>query len=71
MATQAEAVADLQDMGPGGICSDCGHFAYRHHGMQCHFPPDDGEQPCTCEGMLWQGQRLQMDCRSGPILVGQ
>jgi len=61
----SDATRDLKDAGPGGICADCGHFAYRHHGLKCHFPRPD--HPCICKGMLWQGERIDMDCRAGPI----
>lgn len=53
------AVASLRDAGPGGICEDCGHFAIRHKGLACLFPRPKAE-PCTCNGMLWLGQRLSI-----------
>ena len=55
----------------GGFCADCGHMAVRHHGRSCHFPRVKygyGE-PCACEGMLWEGERYEMDCVAGPIRV--
>jgi len=61
----AKAEMSLAEAGPGGICEDCGHFASRHlqatriGGMGCDFPrPEDN--PCDCEGMKWQGQRVDM-----------
>jgi hypothetical protein len=61
-----EAIADLDDAGPGGICDDCGHFAFRHHDTTCHFPRETGKE-CKCKGMLWRGHRLKMDYRTGPV----
>lgn len=57
--------ASLHDTGPGGICEDCGHFACRHDGAECHFPRP-ADNPCTCGGMLWQGRRLEMNAQTGP-----
>lgn len=64
--TFTEAVAELRDVGPGGICEDCGHFACRHDGARCHFPRPAGNA-CNCGGMLWQGHRLAMNCQAGPV----
>lgn len=58
------AVQDLYDAGPGGICADCGHFAYRHVGRQCRWP----DRQCCCEGMLWQGERIEMNGTYGPVM---
>ncbi|USH45055.1 hypothetical protein SEA_CAMERICO_59 [Gordonia phage Camerico] len=57
--TKEQAEDDLFTSGPGSICEDCGHFAHRHEGSNCHFPrPEDN--PCRCGGMLWQGQKVDM-----------
>jgi len=61
MSTEAEI--SLAKTGPGGICADCGHFAERHIRSDiapCIFPrPKDN--PCKCKGMLWQGERVNME----------
>ena len=58
--------------GPGAICEDCGHFAGRHAGLGCLFPPESRfpphrGQPCPCRGMQWGGLRFEMDPRTGAI----
>jgi len=58
--------------GPGAICEDCGHFAGRHAGLACLFPPEslaapNTGQPCPCAGMAWGGLRFEMDPRTGAI----
>ena len=58
------AAADLYDTGPGGICNDCGHFAARHVGLKCLWP----ESACECAGMLWQGERIEMNGDYGPVM---
>jgi hypothetical protein len=63
-AKELIAIADLRDAGPGGICEECGHFACRHQDSQCLFPRENN--PCECQGMLWQGVRLDMDQHTGP-----
>lgn len=51
-----DAVVDLNDAGPGGICDDCGHVALRHGEDFCDGFPD---KPCSsCKGLLWQGVRI-------------
>lgn len=57
-----DAVVDLNDAGPGGICDDCGHVALRHGENFCDGFP---QRPCaSCKGMLWQGVRI-------PIIDGK
>lgn len=55
-----DAVLSLFHAGPGGICGDCGHFAYRHPAnpatRACTWPDRD----CGCAGMLWQGHRIRI-----------
>lgn len=58
MTTFHDALHTLVQMGPGGICEDCGHFADRHIDRACDFPREAG--PCNCKGMKWRGQRLKM-----------
>jgi hypothetical protein len=47
--------------GPGDICGDCGHFAFRHvpGGCDCSDLVDMGvrKEPCQCRMMLWNGKR--------------
>lgn len=58
--TQEQAETDLFHTGPGGFCEDCGHPAFRHKGSSCNFPsPEDNA--CGCGGMLWLGQRVNME----------
>ena len=59
------AEISLANIGPGGICEDCGHFATRHLEGKCYFPPEsrlgvNKYKPCACAGMLWEGQRVDM-----------
>lgn len=58
------AIAD--DMGPGGICGDCGHFAERHSRLECLYPRP-ADNPCNCQGMLWGETRYVMDPSYGPL----
>jgi hypothetical protein len=58
------AAENLYEIGPGGFCGDCGHFAARHVGLRCLWP----ERPCKCKGMLWQGKRIEMNGIYGPLL---
>ena len=53
-----DAERDLAQMGPGGFCESCGHFAERHWTDKCHFPYEDRD--CDCSGMVWRGERVSM-----------
>lgn len=54
----------------GGFCEDCGHIAMRHFGRECGFGQlREDKSPCECAGMLWNGERFEMDPRVGAIRV--
>lgn len=48
-----------------GFCENCGHFAGRHQELRCHFPAPEGEQPCVCPGLMWDGHMHVMDMHEG------
>lgn len=58
-----------EDMGPQGICGECGHYALRHSRLGCRYHELDTEKvpPCQCRGMQWGGARYYMDPAHGPI----
>lgn len=62
-----------EEIGPAGICEDCGHFACRHSQLRCRFHELDPKKykPCPCRGMQWSGERsgerYYMDPAHGPI----
>lgn len=59
--------APEQPYGPGALCGDCGHMAFRHDEDGCHgVDPEVGcrfggrgteKNPKQCKGMLWMGVR--------------
>ena len=58
-----------EDMGPGGICEDCGHQALRHSRSECRYHELDPQKidRCSCRGMLWRDTRYYMDPAHGVL----